>query len=71
MADALSRFPDALAHPGFEEMLAAIRAKRKEDGSYWADSAYLPYKAWDFGQKKAPSPWISLMVERIERRASA
>ncbi len=71
VADALSRFPDALGHPGFAEMLAAIHAKRKEDGSYWADSVYLPYKAWDFGQKKAPSPWLSLMVERIERRASA
>ncbi len=71
VADALSRFPEALKDPSFEEMLAALRSKRKEDGSYWADSVYLPYKAWDFGQKKAPSPWISLMVERIERRASA
>jgi hypothetical protein len=71
VADALSRFPSARNDTRFAQMLAAIRSKRKDDGSYWAESVYMPYKAWDFGQKKGPSPWLALIVERIERRASA
>ena len=31
-------------------------------------SVWLPWKKWEFGNKKEPSKWITLLVKRIERR---
>ncbi len=65
VTDVLSRFPKARRDPRFRDMLEVLRAKAGPDGSFVPESAYQPYKAWDFGQKKAASPWIGLAVERI------
>jgi hypothetical protein len=71
VCDALSYFPVARSDPRFLAMLAVIHDKRQDDGSYFAESVYQPFKTWDFGQKKLPSPWIGLMVARIESRLTA
>ena len=68
LADTLSRFPKARADRRFRDMLAVIHGKRQPDGSYIPESVYQPYRTWDFGQKKAPSPWLSFLVARIESR---
>ncbi|MFH2115605.1 MAG: hypothetical protein ABIJ86_13995 [Spirochaetota bacterium] len=68
VADTLSRFPLACRDERFKEMLAVIHAKRQPDGSYIPESVYQPYKAWDFGQKKIPSPWIGFLIARMERQ---
>lgn len=67
--DTLSRFPAARKDPRFGDMLSIATAKRT-GGGFVPESVYLDWKAWDFGQKKAPSPWIAWYIERIERRLS-
>ncbi len=67
--DTLSRFPAARKDPRFADMLSIAAAKRTDAG-FVPESVYLDWKAWDFGQKKAPSPWIAWYIERIERRLS-
>lgn len=69
VADVFSRFPAALPDPRFRAMLDAIRSKARPDGTFVPESVYLPYKAWDFGQKKEPSPWLEFLVARIGKRA--
>lgn len=68
VADTLSRFPKVRSDGRFKEMLVVIYDKRKADGSYIAESVYQPYKEWDFGQKKFPSPWLAFLMARIEKR---
>jgi hypothetical protein len=68
VADTLSRLSEARTDVRFRSMLAAIHDKRQPDGSYIPESVYQPYKDWDFGQKKVPSPWIGFLVARIDSR---
>jgi len=66
--DVLSRFPVARQDRRFMEMLEVVHGKRGKDGLYTPESVYQPYRAWDFGQKKVPSPWITFIIKRIENR---
>lgn len=68
VADVLSRYPKARSDPRFLDMLGVLRSKARPDGTFVPESVYQPYKAWDFGQKKEPSPWIKFTVERIHLR---
>lgn len=71
VTDVLSRLPKARGDPRLRDMLSVVRAKARPDGTFVPESVFQPYKGWDFGQKKEASPWIGLMVERIEARAAA
>lgn len=64
----LSSIPDVIypglrKHKAFKEMRAVIAAKRSAAG-FVPESVYLPWKDWDFGQKKAPSNLLGLFVLR-------
>ena len=39
-------------------------------GRPWAESIYQYWKGFDFGQKKAPSPWITLLALRVIKRVN-
>lgn len=65
MLDVLSYFPQAIATPAFSEMMAIVTDKATADGAFIPEAIYMPYKKWDFGQKKEPSRWITLLVHRI------
>jgi hypothetical protein len=69
VADVLSRFPCARKDPRFREMVSAITAQADADGRYRPGSMYQAWKGWEFADKKAPSPWITFLVERIVMRA--
>jgi hypothetical protein len=66
--DVLSLYPAAIQSNAFKEMLSVVTQKATEDGIFMAESVYVPYKNWDFGQKKTPSRWITLLVYRILAR---
>jgi hypothetical protein len=68
VADALSRIPSISKEPGFGEMLASILSKETEAG-FVPESAYRPWKEFDFGQCKEPSDGMGLKVRIIEARA--
>jgi hypothetical protein len=51
-----------------KEMIRLIQAKGDEQGKYSAESIWRAWKGWDFGQKRQPSPWVTLLVQRLLKR---
>ena len=50
-----------------QEMFSIIKEKETNQG-YIPESIYMPWKEWDFGQKKKVSEWLSLCILEIEFR---
>ncbi len=68
VVDVLSRFPFVHADPRFREMVDTITAQADEQGRYTAASMYRAWKGWSFADKKTPSPWLTFLVLRVQRR---
>jgi len=68
VVDVLSRFPFVHADPRFQEMVATITAQADGDGRYTASSMYRAWKGWSFANKKQPSPWLTFLVLRVQKR---
>lgn len=66
--DVLTRFPWLRDDSRLSEMLSLLRQKADDRGRYTAESVWLAWKEWDFGQKKEPSPWIAFLVKRLLKR---
>ncbi len=67
-ADALSRFPFVHADSRFQEIVETITAQADEEGRYTAASMYRAWKGWSFADKKKPSPWLTFLVLRAQKR---
>lgn len=68
--DVLTQFPWAAADPRLRAMLNIAQAKADAEGKVTPESVWQAWKEWDFGQKKAPSPWLTLLLHRIIRRVN-
>jgi len=68
VVDVLSRFPFVHTDPRFREMVGTITAQADENGHYIAGSMYRAWKGWSFADKKHPSPWLTFLVLRVQRR---
>ena len=68
VADVLSRFPWVHADPRFIELVAVITDQANSDGYFTPNSMYMAWKGWSFADKKKPSPWITFLVWRIQKR---
>jgi len=68
VVDVLSCFPFVHTDPRFQEMVETITAQADEKGRYTASSMYKPWKGWSFADKKNPSPWLTFLVLRVQRR---
>jgi hypothetical protein len=68
VVDVLSRFSFVHDDPRFQEMVAAITEQADDEGRYTATSMYRAWKGWSFADKKTPSPWLTFLVLRIQRR---
>lgn len=68
VTDVLSRFAKARRDPRLIEMVAEIASQADEDGRYCAGSMYRAWKDWSFADKKQPSPWLTMLVLRIQER---
>jgi hypothetical protein len=66
--DTLSNFPAALRDSRFGEMLDAVVEKQTDDGTFKPEGVNKPYAEFDFGQKKAPSPWLTFIIARASLR---
>ncbi len=66
--DVLSHFPFVHDDPRFLEMVSTITGQADADGRYTANSMYMAWKGWSFANKKEPSPWLTLLVYRIQNR---
>jgi len=70
VADVLSRYRAALADPRFGQILEAIIAQADADHRHTAGATFRSWKGWSFADKRSPSPWLTLLVRRIEARAA-
>lgn len=66
--DVLSRFPWLKEDPRLLDMLELLKAKADPQGRFMLESIWTAWKDWEFGQKKVPSRWLTLMAWRIIKR---
>jgi hypothetical protein len=69
--DVLSRFSWVREDLLFLDMLKVLQSKADQDGRFSLKSVWTAWKDWEFGQKKEPSRWLTLMAWRIIRRVEA
>jgi hypothetical protein len=67
--EVLSQYPQAVQDSRYSNMLSCMLSKADASGLFTPESVWQAWKEWDFGQKKQPSPWLTLMVRRIEKRS--
>ncbi len=63
--DALTQFPWLSDDPRLSEMLDLLVSKADGAGRFTAESVWQAWSAWEFGQKKTPSRWLTLVADRI------
>ena len=71
VTDVLSRFPFVRADARFREMVRVLANQADMSGCYTATSMYKAWKGWSFADKKAPSPWLTFLALRVQKRSSA
>jgi hypothetical protein len=70
VCDVLTQFPHLRGDPRLAEMLALLNAKADAEGRFTPESVWQAWKEWEFGQKKQPSRWLTLLAQRILARAA-
>ena len=68
VVDVLSRFSFVHADACFQKMVETIIAQSDGEGRYTATSMYRAWKGWSFADKKNPSPWLTFLVLRVQKR---
>ncbi|NIV37139.1 MAG: hypothetical protein GWN58_49225, partial [Anaerolineae bacterium] len=68
VVEALSTCPFVHADRRFLEMVRVITDQADDKGRYMASSMYRAWKGWSFADKKNPSPWLTFLVLRIQKR---
>lgn len=66
--ECLSQFDSARHDPRTLEMLQLLKNKADDQGCFTLESVWTAWKAWEFGQKKVPSRWATLLAWRILQR---
>lgn len=67
-AEVLTRFPWLHDDPRLGEIMDTLIAQADEKGRFTPSSVWMAWKGWEFGQKKAPSPWITFLALRAAKR---
>jgi hypothetical protein len=49
-------------------MVSIVKAKADDQGRFTPESIWQAWREWDFGQKRAPSAWLTLIVQRMLQR---
>lgn len=63
--DVLSQFQWLASDARLLDMLETLKQKADRQGRFTPESVWMPWKAWEFGQKKAPSRWVTMLAWRI------
>lgn len=66
--DVLSRFEWLRKDKRLLSMLAVLRTKADAQGRFTVESVWTAWKDWEFGQKKEPSRWLTILAWRIVAR---
>lgn len=70
LVEVLSRFPFLAQDPRLSEMTEILRGKADGQGRFTGESVWMAWKGWEFGQKKSPSRWLTLVARRVLERMS-
>ena len=70
VADVLSQYEFAVRDERFAGMLELVNSKADGEGLFTPESEWKAWQAWDFAQKKKPSPWLTFLVYRINKRTT-
>jgi hypothetical protein len=68
LGDVLTRFGFLKGNPIVKEIVDWIEESQDEQGRFKPTSTWMPYKDWEFGNKKEASPWITMICCRILKR---
>lgn len=66
--DVLSRFAWLRDDDRLRDMLAIVKSRMDARGCLTLESVWTAWKDWEFGQKKTPSRWLTLMAWRVIQR---
>ncbi len=66
--DVLTRFSWLRSDPRLLDMLEVLKNKADQQGRFTVESVWTAWKDWEFGQKKQPSRWLTLLAWRIFSR---
>jgi len=66
--EVLTQFRHLVKDRRLLEMVDILKAKSDNKGQFTAESVWKSWSAWEFGQKKAPSYWLTLQAQRILMR---
>ena len=66
--EVLTQFPWLHGDSRLQEMLKILEVKADKQGRFTAESVWKAWAEWDFGQKKEPSPYITMLAQRILQR---
>jgi hypothetical protein len=69
--DVLSRFSWLKNDARLLDMLGILSSKADRQGRFTLESVWTAWKDWEFGQKKEPSRWLTLLAWRIIGRVEA
>jgi hypothetical protein len=69
LLDAVSHYYQLIKTRAFRELLAVSLLEFDPNGLFIPISVYLYFKSYSFGQKRTPSPWMTLFLSRIYKRA--
>jgi len=69
VSDVLTQITWACDDGRLLEMIEIIQSKSDDEGRFTAESVWRDWKGWDFGQKREPSMWVTLIAYRILKRA--
>ncbi len=65
--DVLTQFPQLKDDARLLDMIGVLKNKADDQGRFTIESIWTAWKQWEFGQKKAPSRWATLLAWRILR----
>jgi hypothetical protein len=51
-------------------MAQILRSKADQEGRFTPESVWRDWQDWDFGQKREPSRWLTLIAQRTLKRAT-
>ncbi|MBM3130899.1 MAG: hypothetical protein FJ009_20010 [Chloroflexi bacterium] len=66
--DTLTQFPFLRKDARLIEMAECVRAQADADGRFTPESVWQAWGDWEFGQKKIPSRWLTLIARRALAR---
>ncbi|MBI5302440.1 MAG: hypothetical protein HY868_09900 [Chloroflexi bacterium] len=66
--DVLTQFPWLRQDARLRAMAEVVRAQADEHGRFVPSSVWKAWEGWEFGQKKEPSRWVTLVAQRALKR---